>query len=87
MTANRSKIAFVSENFRLFLKILQMSNIKTTIGVCRELIQENKNLHVLENFTVVILATSKFLLNDRKAVKNDISLLKFSIIFENFANV
>jgi len=58
MTANRSKIAFVSYNFRLFLKILQITNIKTTIGVCRELIQKNKNLHVLENFTVVILATS-----------------------------
>ena len=59
-----------------------MTNIKTTIAVCRELIQENKNLHVLENFTAVILATSEF--NNQKAVKNDISLLKVSIIFQYF---
>ena len=59
-----------------------MTNIKTTIAVCRELIQENENLHVLENFTAVILATSEF--NNQKAVKNDISLLKVSIIFQYF---
>jgi len=43
------------------------------------------NLHVLENFMAVILATSALLLNDQKAVNNDISILKLSIIFEYFS--
>ena len=63
-----------------------MTNIKTTIAASGEKIHEIKNLHVLANFTAVILATLELLLNDRTPVNNDISILKFSIIFEYFSS-